>query len=45
MGLFIPKNIQEKKIRKIYIDLLFSNKINQPENFIGNAIKTRHYTL
>lgn len=45
MGLFIPKNKKEKKLRKFYIDLLSPNNIKQPENFIGNTIKTTHYTL
>lgn len=35
----------KKKKRKLYIDLLSGNKINQPEEFCGNKIKTTRYTL
>ena len=34
----------EKKIRKLYINLL-SEKIEQPEDFCGNRIKTTRYTM
>lgn len=31
--------------RKIYIDLLSEDKIQQPEDFCDNTIKTTRYTL
>ena len=36
------KNI---KLRKIYIDLLTSEKITQIENFCSNQIRTTKYTM
>ena len=39
------ENIQNViKSRKLYINLL-SEKIEQPENFCGNKIKTTRYTM
>ena len=39
------ENIQNViKPRKLYINLL-SEKIEQPENFCGNKIKTTRYTM
>ena len=37
------KNINE--YRKIYIDLKSENKIEQPEVFCGNKIKTTRFTM
>lgn len=34
----------DKKSRKLYINLL-SEKIQQPEDFCGNSIKTTRYTM
>jgi hypothetical protein len=39
------KDISDKiKLRKLYIDL-FSEIIQQPEEFCGNKIKTTRYTM
>ena len=35
----------ENEPRKLYIDLLNENKVIQPEDFIGNKIKTTKYTM
>lgn len=31
--------------RKIYIDLLSNNELQQPEQFCGNKIKTTRFTM
>ena len=38
-------NQKENKVRKIYIDLLSTEIIEQPENICGNYIKTTRYTM
>ena len=43
MGLLSSKNRERNKIRKILIDLLSTEKINQ--NYCENSIKTTRYTL
>ena len=45
MNLIIVNNNKEKKTRKFYIDLLSKKKINQPEKFCSNNIKTTHCSL
>ena len=37
--------IDDNKFRKLYIDLLSENTIQQPENFCSNQIKTTRYTM
>ena len=36
---------QDNKFRKLYIDLLSENAIQQTESFCSNEIKTTRYTM
>ena len=39
-------NSQSRNLeRKIYIDLLSNNELQQPEYFCGNEIKTTRFTM
>ena len=35
----------KKQERKIYIDFLSNNELQQPEQFCGNKIKTTRFTM
>ncbi len=41
----LTNNINEQNLRKLYINLLSDNKIQQPEHFCDNIIKTTRYTM
>ena len=41
----LKENKNEKEFRKLYINLLSENTIQQPENFCDNKIKTTRFTM
>lgn len=45
MGLLNSKKDDGNTTRKLYIDLLSSEEVNQPEDYCANEIKTTHYTM
>lgn len=45
MGLLNSKKDDGNITRKLYIDLLSSEEVIQPEDYCGNEIKTTHYTM